>query len=137
MKVMVERAECNEASSIGRMYIDNAFFCYTLEDKDRNLECRPDGKVYGKSAIPRGTYQVIVDFSQRFKRPMPRLLDVPGFTGVRIHPGNTADDTDGCILVGIGTGKDMLFNSRAAYERLMQKFESALDRGDTIELEIV
>jgi hypothetical protein len=119
------------------MYIDNAFFCYTLEDKDRNLETNPEGKVYGKSAIPRGTYQVIVDYSQRFKKLMPRLIDVPGFSGVRIHPGNYAADTDGCILVGIGTGRDVLFNSRAAYEKMMQKFEAALDRGETIELEIV
>ncbi len=137
MKARVERAECTYTSSIGRMYIDNAFFCYTLEDKDRNLETNPEGKVYGKSAIPRGTYQVIVDYSQRFKKLMPRLIDVPGFSGVRIHPGNYAADTDGCILVGIGTGRDVLFNSRAAYEKMMQKFEAALDRGETIELEIV
>lgn len=136
MRLEVLRAELSPASTIGRLYLDNAFFCYTLEDTDRFLEKEPGAKIYGKTAIPRGTYQVIIDFSNRFKKLMPRVLDVPGFSGIRIHSGNTAEDTDGCVLVGVAVGKDKLFNSRAAYEKLMLRMEEALDRGDSIELEV-
>ena len=93
----------SEKSTIGKLVVDDTFFCYTLEDKDRYLETNPDGKVYGETAIPRGKYQVVIDYSQRFKRELPRLLHVPGFEGVRIHPGNYA-------------GKETFFRTLSAAE---------------------
>lgn len=95
MKLTLERITYSEEATIGRLFLDNEYYCYTLEDT-----VRPAGvKVYGKTAIPAGTYKVIVNQSTRFKKLLPLLLDVPGFEGIRIHGGNTADDSLGCILV--------------------------------------
>lgn len=136
MKLLLERYEFTEKSSIGRLFVDNKFFCYTLEDKDRKLENGKEAKVYGQTAIPRGLYEVVIDYSNRFKCQMPRLLDVPQFVGIRIHAGNSHVDTDGCILVGTGVGKDWLFNSRAAYNKLMKILEEALDKNETVQIEV-
>ena len=92
MELRVERTDFSETSTIGKLYVDDQFECYTLEDKVRPV------KIKGKTAIPAGRYEVIVNFSQRFGRMLPLFLNVPNFEGVRIHPGNTAADTEGCIL---------------------------------------
>jgi hypothetical protein len=99
--------------TIGTLSIDGLFVCYTLEDI-----VRPAGvKIPGATAIPEGEYRVTVDWSNRFQRFMPKLLEVPGFEGIRIHPGNTHKDTSGCILVGLE--KDIehgrILKSRDAY----------------------
>lgn len=96
MNLYVLRTNYNEECTIGLMLINDTVFGYTLEDV-----VRPNNspKVYGKTAIPSGRYQVIVNTSPRFNRPMPLLLNVPGFSGIRIHGGNTDKDTEGCILV--------------------------------------
>lgn len=135
MKLLVQRELLTDKSTIGTLYIDGIRECHTLEDKDRRLE---DGgvKVYGETAIPRGIYGAVINFSQRFKQPMPQILNVPGFEGIRIHPGNTAEDTHGCILVGVGIGQDKLYNSRQAYERLFNKLEAAEALGEEITIEI-
>lgn len=91
--------------TIGRLYIDGKYFCDTLEDPVRKV------KIKGKTAIPAGTYEVIVNRSPRFKRLLPRLLNVPNFEGVLIHRGNTAEDTAGCILVGENKIKGKVINS--------------------------
>jgi len=136
MKLLLERFEFTEKSTIGTLSAYGDFLCFTLEDKDRRLEC--DGeKVYGQTAIPRGTYKVVIDYSNRFKRELPRLLDVPEFVGVRIHPGNTDADTEGCILVGTNHKKDFVGNSRAAFGALMERLEAAYEAGEEISLEIV
>ena len=83
----------------GRMYFEGHAFCHTCEDEDRFLEDTGE-KVFGKTAIPRGKYRLITSESPRFGRILPEVLHVPGFTGVRIHGGNTAEDSHGCILVG-------------------------------------
>ena len=88
-----------EAFTLGRLYDDNRYCCNTLEDEDRQLETGK-AQVYGRSAIPRGTYQVVVSFSHKFGKVLPELLGVPGFSGIRIHGGNRAEDSLGCILVG-------------------------------------
>jgi hypothetical protein len=85
-------------------------------------------KIHGKTAIPEGIYEVIINFSSRFKKPLPRLLKVPNFEGILIHPGNTSRDTEGCILVGTTKSKDFVGNSRAAFKTLFAKLEAALKK---------
>jgi len=109
--------------------------CYTLEDKDRFLE-EGGEKIYGETAIPRGLYQVVIDQSQRFRRLLPRLLDVPHFEGIRIHAGNTDADTQGCILVGTVRGDERVVNSRVAFDKLFAKLQRAYDDGDQIVIEV-
>lgn len=89
-----------ENVTLGKLYLDNVFFCQTCEDEDRFLENGVTEKVDGKTAIPRGQYRVVTSFSNKFQRVLPEVLDVPGFEGIRIHGGNTAEDTHGCVLVG-------------------------------------
>ena len=84
----------------GRMYLDNLFFCYTLEDEDRRLEDGINDKVYGRTAIARGKYKLVNSLSNRFKKVLPEVLGVDRFSGIRIHGGNTAEDLLGCIAVG-------------------------------------
>ena len=86
--------------TLGRLYVANVHFGFTCEDTDRQLETFPERKVHGQSAIPRGRYRLTASLSSRFKREMPLLVDVPGFSGVRIHGGNTSADTEGCPLLG-------------------------------------
>lgn len=98
MNFLVVRRQYSKTTTIGIMYqgISSAAFCYTLEDV-----VRPKGsiKVPGQTAIPSGRYEMILNFSDRFQRVMPLLLNVPGFVGVRLHGGNTAADTEGCLIV--------------------------------------
>jgi len=127
MKIVVVRDTFTENSTIGKMLIDGAFFCYTLEDTIR------DAKIAGETAIPYGTYKVIVNMSNRFKVLMPLLLNVKGFEGVRIHSGNAKADTHGCILVGATKSTDFIGNSKATFNKLMKKLEGQTD----ITLEII
>ena len=95
MKIEVIHTRQEVDATTGELYVDGKFVCYTLEDAIRKE------KIKGVTAIPAGTYDVIINMSTRFKRLMPLLLNVPDFEGVRIHPGNTAEDTEGCIRVGL------------------------------------
>lgn len=98
MELRLLRDVCGADCTLGQLYVDGKPACHTVEDV-----VRPAGeKVHGKTAIPEGRYQVIVTPSPRFRRDLPLLLKVPNFEGVRIHPGNTAEDTEGCILPGLG-----------------------------------
>lgn len=110
--LLLERLYFTDRSTIGELSIDADKVCYTLEDT-----CRANGiKIAGKTAIPAGRYEVIVNWSDRFKRPMPLLLNVPGFDGVRIHTGNTELDVAGCIALGMRHEEDRLFDSRKAWD---------------------
>lgn len=133
MKMQLNRTTFTDVSTIGELLIDGKFECFTLEDL-----MRPAGavKVPGRTAIPNGTYVVIVNRSPRFKRLLPRLLDVPGFEGILIHPGNTAADTDGCILPGRTKAVDFVGSSRAAFDVLYGKIKAAYDAGDKITITI-
>ena len=86
--------------TLGRLYIANVHFGFTCEDPDRDLEHHPESKIHGKTCVPRGRYRLTATPSARFGRLMPILLNVAGFSGVRIHGGNTAADTEGCPLLG-------------------------------------
>lgn len=119
MLIEVKRFEFKDTHTVGKMYVDGVYECYTLEDAVRN-----GTKVIGKTAIPIGTYKLIIDASTRFKQDMPHILDVPDFTGVRIHSGNTSADTDGCILLGsTWAGKDFIGNSKIAYKKFFDKLK--------------
>lgn len=121
MLIEVKRFDFKDTYTAGRMYLNNLYFCYTLEDVVREGE-----KVNGKTAIPAGTYDVVIDDSTRFGRPMPHILNVPNFTGVRIHSGNTSKDTEGCILLGASyAGKDFIGNSRSAFDVFFEKLKAA------------
>ena len=136
MKLIVVRRVITPKSTAGDLYIDNVWRCYTLEDCDRFLE-QGGEKVYGQTAIPRGTYKVEVSDSPRFGRRLPILLDVPRYTGVRIHCGNDADDTEGCILVGALQQPNFVGNSKAAFAMVFPLIDAAFRRGEDITLEVV
>ena len=135
MKLRLIRDTFTEKSTIGKLYVNGVDYCLTLEDKDRQIETG-GLKRQGETCIPRGTYEVIISFSNRFQVRMPLLLNVPQFTGVRIHPGNTDKDTEGCILVGMTRGEDFVGDSRTAYNRLFADIDAAILAGEKIEIEI-
>lgn len=110
-KVEVKRTFKGTEYTIGKLYIDGAYFCDTMEDTVRTGE-----KIAGKTAIPAGTYKVKMTWSPRFKRYLPEILNVPNFTGVRIHAGNSALDTEGCILLGLNKVKARVVCSKNAVE---------------------
>ena len=112
-EMLLRRRWYSDRSTIGVLTLGE-FSCFTLEDRVRE----PGVKVQDKTAIPAGRYRVVVDFSQRFQRRMPLLLDVPMFTGIRIHSGNTAQDTRGCVLVGEWRAPDWVGDSRRAFADL-------------------
>lgn len=130
MKLDLYRKPSSRVATIGELHLNGVFECYTLEDV-----VRPD-KVPGKTAIPAGTYRIDITWSPRFQRPLPLLDAVPNFDGVRIHPGNTAEDTDGCILVGTRAGDSIVVNSRVAFDRLFAKLETADDKREPVVIEI-
>lgn len=128
MKLVLDRQDYTNESTIGKLFVDGVFECYVLEDV-----VRQGAKVFGETAIPQGTYEVIITQSPRFKRLLPLLVKVPGYEGVRIHPGNTAKDTEGCLLVGTGHQANMVTDSKTAFNKLFAKLEKA----DKIELAII
>lgn len=124
MELLLIRRYKNDKYTIGDLYIDGVWFSNTLEDTDRGLsndmseEEIKKIKVYGKTAIPTGRYKVEVTYSPKFKRHLPILLNVKGFSGIRIHSGNTAEDTLGCLLVGYNKVKGQVINSRVTSDKL-------------------
>lgn len=135
MKLRIERGAPGASSTIGKLYVDGVFFAYTLEDIDRQLESGGK-KIQGETAIPRGSYKVIIDFSNRFQKQMMHILNVPGFEGIRIHAGNTDKDTEGCILLGKVRSDNAVFNSREAVNALFDKVRAALSAGQEVNLEV-
>lgn len=136
MRLMLVRDHYYPDATLGRLYINGGLTCYTLEDTDRRLE---DGgeKIPGQTAIPRGTYPITITQSARFGKPLPLLSDVPGFAGIRIHPGNTSADTEGCILVGTSRAENAIGNSRAAFAKVYELIEEALTSGEPVEIEVM
>lgn len=132
MNITIKRIFKGSEYTIGKLSIDGKYFCDTLEDT-----VRPVGvKVAGRTAIPAGKYKIELAESLRFGRLMPRLKDVPGFTGVLIHSGNTADDTEGCILVGRNRVKGKVLDSRETFARLFKILFVAERGGEKLEIEI-
>lgn len=124
MELLLIRRYRNDKYTIGDLYIDGVWFSNVLEDVDRGLsndmseEEIKKIKVYGKTAVPTGRYKVEVTYSPKFKRYLPILLNVKGFSGIRVHSGNTAEDTLGCLLVGYNKVKGQVVNSRVTSDKL-------------------
>ena len=154
MKLKVERRWPKVTYTIGRLYIDGIYYCNTLEDYDRGLRQSDPlrdiqrRKIDGETAIPKGTYEVLMNTTSpkyagvawyyNFCRgKMPRLKDVPGFDGILIHPGTSALDTKGCILVGKNTKVGKLTDSRACFMEIYKQMKEAADHGEKITIEIV
>lgn len=135
MRLHLQRKIFTDRTTIGDLSIDGVFFCHTLEDKDRKLEAG-GRKIPERTAVPRGTYLVDITFSNRFKKYLPELKDVPQFTGIRIHAGNTDKDSEGCLLVGDMVDDYSIMNSRVTMNDLFDLLEAAKTRGEKIEIEI-
>jgi len=123
MNLKVVRRILAETYTIGDLYIEKEYLCNTLEDTVRHGE-----KIHGKTAIPAGRYEIRLTYSRRFKQVMPQLMNVPNFEGVRIHSGNTSENTEGCLLVGKHTSGDWVANSRDAYNDLMDILTEAKEK---------
>jgi hypothetical protein len=143
MKLTLKRRFLGDDYTIGSLYIEGEYFCDTLEDVDRGLvqsmplnEIRKI-KIPHETAIPTGTYRVVVNLSPAKKRMLPRLLDVPGFSGILIHRGNTKSDSSGCILVGENKVKGKVINSTIYEKQLVEILTEAQENGETIEIEII
>lgn len=150
MKLLVDRKWKKEGYTIGKLYLDGLPFCETLEDKDRGLTSvmTPEQikaiKKSAMTAIPTGTYKIRMNvISSKYSKKdwyvrnchqsrLPRLENVPGFDGILIHPGNTADNTEGCILVGKNSVKGMVTNSKEIFLQLYNKMYIAYKQGEEI-----
>lgn len=132
MKLLLVRKIKDNETTIGDLLVDGVFECHTLEDKDRGLKQSMTGaeiaaiKVYGKTAIPAGTYEIVIKWSEKHQRMLPHLLNVPGYGEVEIHVGNFASDTLGCILLGTSVGKDFVGSSKIAFSYFYAKLSTAL-----------
>ncbi len=139
MELKLKRKKGTALFTEGKLFINNGFECYTVEDADRMLETGGT-KIAGKTAIPKGIYPVTISMSNRFKKFLIEVKDVPQFKGIRIHSGNSSKDTEGCIIVGSSNTRDdddWVGGSKIAYERLHKKVKDALSAGEQITLEVV
>jgi len=124
MNIILKRFEFGDTYTIGRLYVNNVYQCFTLEDAVR------DTKIAGTTAIGEGTFKVVITRSNRFGKDMPLLLNVPNYEGVRIHSGNTSKDTEGCIILGETWDKgDFVGGSRVAYNKFFTKLKEGLENG--------
>lgn len=138
MELLLDRKYKKTDYTIGNLYIEGVLFCQAVEDKDRGL--RQDMKlseiqklkVYGKTAIPTGRYKIILSYSPKFKKTLPEIKDVPGYSGIRIHSGVNADDSLGCLILGENKIKGGVVNSRITVEKLMARLRGQKDIWITI-----
>lgn len=134
MELKLNRIFLGSSATIGELLVNDKNLCDALEDR-----VRPEGeKVYGKTAIPEGTYEMVLSYSPRFKKILPEILNVPNFTGIRIHCGNSSADSSGCILVGTWDGEkeDWVSDSKVAFNKLMSLLQKAADNKEKITITI-
>lgn len=133
MKLQLKRLYPKPDYTIGKLYIDGVYFCDTIEDTDRKLyQTMPITEIKAKkkqdiTAIPYGEYKIVLSMSPRFRKVLPEILNVPGFTGVRIHSGNTQYDSSGCLILGKNTVKGKVTNSRYYVAEFIKKLEKDND----------
>lgn len=141
MKLTLQRINFTDTYTEGKLFVNDIFFAYTLEDRTRDLNMDGDlndeneGKVYGETSIPYGTYKVLLVYSPKFKTNLPLLLDVNHFKGIMIHWGNTTYDSRGCILIGDSKGIGKIYNSKPAVKRLVERMKSS--QQDEWEIEVI
>ena len=131
MNLTLTRIAKKKTYTIGRLAIDGEYFCDTLEPTWRDY-AHGGRKIAGRSAIPEGRYAVVISWSPKFRKWLPILLGVPNFSGIRIHAGNTADDTEGCILVGQNRIVGNVLDSALWLYRLKQRITEAKDRDEAV-----
>lgn len=134
MELTLNRIFLGSSATIGELYVDGEHIADTLEDR-----VRPEGeKIYGKTAIPEGTYEMVLSYSPRFKKILPEILNVPNFTGIRIHCGNSSADSSGCILVGTWDGEkeDWVSDSKIAFNKLMSLLEEATNNKEKVTITV-
>lgn len=143
MEIKIDRAWKKPSYTISRVFVDGELFgCNCLEDTDRGLKqgmsvkdvCAK--KQYGQTAIPSGTYNVVINYSPRFKKNLPLLENVTGFAGIRIHPGNTAKDTEGCLLFGKNSAPGFVGNSRYWTEKIVERISAAIKAKEKVTIKI-
>ena len=133
MRIELVRIAFKSTYTIGKLYVDGKYFSDVLEDVDRGLDSSMseseilEKKVKGQTAIPTGHYVINITYSPKYKRMMPLLLDVKGFSGIRIHSGNSSKDTEGCLLVGKNKKVGMVLESRDTYQRLFKMMQGEKD----------
>lgn len=143
MNILIKRFAKKNNYTIGRMYLNNEYFCDTLEDKDRGLTQDLSRsvilkiKIPNETAIPLGIYKVALIKSPKFGRVLPRLLDVPGFEGILIHRGNTNKDTSGCILVGENKAVGKVLNSTYYENKIVEVLSKVIAKGEFVTIEII
>lgn len=134
MELKLNRIFLGSSATIGELLVNDKHLCDTLEDR-----VRPEGeKVYGKTAIPEGKYEIELTHSPRFKKILPEILNVPNFSGIRIHTGNSSKDTEGCIIVGTWDGEkeDWVGSSKIAFDKLMSLLEEATNNKEKVTITV-
>lgn len=140
MKLTLKRIALRQTYTIGKLYIDDVYFCDTIEDTVRDLNKNGkfdnvEKKVHSKTAIPYGIYEIKWTYSPRFKKYTPQLMNVPSFEGIRIHAGNTSADTEGCLILGENKQVGKVLNSRATINKFYPIIKKACSKGKvTIEI---
>lgn len=140
MKLTLKRIALRPTYTIGKLYIDDVYFCDTIEDTVRDLNKNGkfdngEQKIKGKTAIPYGTYEIKWTYSPRFKKYTPQLMNVPSFEGIRVHAGNTSADTEGCLILGENKQVGKVLNSRATINKFYPIIKEACSNGKvTIEI---
>lgn len=143
MVIGIDRKWKKDGYTISRVFVNGVYFgCNALEDTDRGIS-KTDSineiknkKIYGSTAIPVGEYECVYTYSNRFKKYLPLLLGVPGFEGVRIHSGNSAKDTEGCILIGRNDKVGWVSNSREWTNRLIAKMREAWGKNEKVRIKV-
>ena len=133
IEYVLTRTDFTEKSTVGELTLDAKHICFVLEDKVR---AATEAKVFGKTAIPYGRYQIIITESTRFKRLLPLLVDVPGYAGIRIHTGNSDVDTEGCLIVGTSKSTDWVSGSKDAFAVFYPELEKQIAAGNTVYITI-
>ena len=143
MNVKLERRYPKKGYTIGKLFVEDVYVCDVLEDEDRGLTSSMSLeeiiriKIPGRTAIPKGRYEIRKTYSPKYKRMMPLICDVPGFSGIRIHSGNDEDDTEGCVLCGKNRTKGKVLDSRLWTNRVYAIMDEAWDKGDRVWINII
>ena len=142
MELKLERKYRSNNYCIDKLYINGKYFSDALEDPDRgltdsmSLEEIKKIKIKGNTCIPYGTYNVTITYSPRFKKNLPLINNVKGFDGIRIHSGNTPQDTEGCLLLGLNKVKGRVVDSKVTVNKFIDIVQKALNKGEKVTIEI-